>query len=183
MYKAKRGAIEVAVKELKCDHSTSANSSASKTKFREFNHEVAMMRYVQLTPYLRFVSQVSHINLVSLFGITANPLAMVLEFCPKQSLSYHLYHNNDFIFTSKLKTKISVDLARGLECLHSLVPPIIHRDVRSPNVFVRISVKIQSLHFLLFSFPPLLLFHLLLLHSLNPPRCALSTPKTPSVPN
>jgi serine/threonine protein kinase len=36
----------------------------------------------------------------------------------------------------KFRVKTSLDIARGLEYLHSLVPPVIHRDLRSPNIFL-----------------------------------------------
>lgn len=37
----------------------------------------------------------------------------------------------------KLRWRIMSDVARGMQFLHSFVPPIVHRDLRSPNVFVR----------------------------------------------
>lgn len=39
----------------------------------------------------------------------------------------------------RLKYKVSLDVAMGMKHLHSIVPPVIHRDLRSPNVFVRFS--------------------------------------------
>lgn len=35
-----------------------------------------------------------------------------------------------------LRWRIVGDVARGMQFLHSFVPPIVHRDLRSPNVFV-----------------------------------------------
>lgn len=36
-----------------------------------------------------------------------------------------------------LRWKIALDIAKGMRYLHSFKPPIVHRDLRSPNVFVR----------------------------------------------
>jgi len=40
-------------------------------------------------------------------------------------------------FSERLKMKVAFDIARGMRYLHSFKPPIIHRDLRSPNCFVR----------------------------------------------
>lgn len=36
-----------------------------------------------------------------------------------------------------LRWNIALDIAKGLFYLHSFQPPIVHRDLRSPNIFVR----------------------------------------------
>jgi serine/threonine protein kinase len=36
----------------------------------------------------------------------------------------------------RLRYKVSLDIANGVKHLHSIVPPIVHRDLRSPNVFL-----------------------------------------------
>ncbi len=51
--------------------------------------------------------------------------------------------------TWKLKYKVSLDIAKGIRYLHSITPPYIHRDLRSPNVFVRTS-KLSTSDQLLF---------------------------------
>lgn len=38
----------------------------------------------------------------------------------------------------KLRVKVALDIAHGMSYLHTIVPPIVHRDLRSPNVFVRL---------------------------------------------
>lgn len=39
-------------------------------------------------------------------------------------------------FSWNLRLKITLDIARGMKYLHSFVPPIMHRDLRSPNIFL-----------------------------------------------
>jgi serine/threonine protein kinase len=36
----------------------------------------------------------------------------------------------------KLRYKVCLDIAKGIKHLHGIVPPIVHRDLRSPNVFL-----------------------------------------------
>ncbi len=38
----------------------------------------------------------------------------------------------------RLRWRIALDVAKGMRYLHSYQPPIVHRDLRSPNIFVRI---------------------------------------------
>ncbi len=40
----------------------------------------------------------------------------------------------------RLRYRVSLDIAKGLRYLHSIMPPVVHRDLRSPNVFVRVLV-------------------------------------------
>ncbi len=38
--------------------------------------------------------------------------------------------------SQRTRTKIAFDIAHGLAYLHSFVPPVIHRDLKTPNVLV-----------------------------------------------
>lgn len=60
---------------------------------------------------------------------------------------YNFIHKKDVEFDWSLKMKIAIDIANGMAFLHSAKPPIVHRDLKSPNVLV----CINSLHFRLFS--------------------------------
>jgi serine/threonine protein kinase len=42
-----------------------------------------------------------------------------------------------------LRWRIALDIAKGLSHLHSFQPPIVHRDLRSPNIFVRPSAALM----------------------------------------
>lgn len=84
------------------------------------------------------MSQLDHPNLVKLFGMTMNPLGMVMEFVPSGSLYHLLYENiKNLEISVKLQYKIMMDIAKGMHFLQTVAfPPILHRDLRSPNVFV-----------------------------------------------
>lgn len=49
-----------------------------------------------------------------------------------------------------LKAQVCLDVAKGMKYLHKITPPIIHRDLRSSNIFVR--KKTQKKYFHLFNF-------------------------------
>lgn len=70
---------------------------------------------------------------------------MVLEWCPGPDLNRQLYKYHKLgLSLEQMRTLISLptqfriglDIARGLEYLHSRDPPVAHRDLRSPNIFV-----------------------------------------------
>ncbi len=42
--------------------------------------------------------------------------------------------------SEKLKLKVALGIARGLRYLHSFQPPIIHRDICSSNIYVKIII-------------------------------------------
>eukprot|EP00013_Stygamoeba_regulata_P015252 CAMPEP_0177687886 /NCGR_PEP_ID=MMETSP0447-20121125/34372_1 /TAXON_ID=0 /ORGANISM="Stygamoeba regulata, Strain BSH-02190019" /LENGTH=976 /DNA_ID=CAMNT_0019198167 /DNA_START=18 /DNA_END=2948 /DNA_ORIENTATION=+ len=100
---------------------------ASAELFREFQQEATMM------------SKLNHPNLVNLFGITTSPLQMLMELAPGGDLG-DLLHNDwgsDIRDISwKFRYKLAYDIASGMNFLHSISPPIVHRDLRSPNVFL-----------------------------------------------
>lgn len=85
--------------------------------------------------------------MVALRGFLANPPSMVLEWCGGGGLDDLLYKYQRKMSLSleqmrqlvdeKLQLRLLVDIARGLAYLHSRDPPVAHRDLRSPNIFVR----------------------------------------------
>jgi serine/threonine protein kinase len=110
---------DVAIKELKLNE-TEQNEI---DKFQEFQREVYIM------------SALYHTNLVQFYGITVSPhLRMVMEWCPGGDL-YHFLQSNEGI-SWDLRLRICLDIAKGMDYLQGITPPVIHRDLRSPNVFM-----------------------------------------------
>ena len=129
----------VAVKELLTDEPTSPRGSREQLlQFQEFKREVWLL------------SCMKHPNVCSLKGICTAPLAIIMEYMPLGDL-YRLIANpmvfeeqnentpvdapcnlHDF----KVKLRLIYDIAKGMNHLHTYEPPIIHRDLRSPNIFV-----------------------------------------------
>lgn len=119
VYKGTYCGTLVAIKEL---HFGGASEQIK--KYKEFRHEINIMSKLS-SPYL-----------VKLFGTSLQPLGMVMEFCPHKSLDVHLLAPTGYNWDWSLRLKVAHDVARGLAALHAHSPPIIHRDLRSPNIFI-----------------------------------------------
>ena len=39
-------------------------------------------------------------------------------------------------YSLRLRLQIALDIAKGMQYLQNISPPVIHRDLRSPNIFV-----------------------------------------------
>mmetsp|Transcript_20389 Transcript_20389/g.61459 ORF Transcript_20389/g.61459 Transcript_20389/m.61459 type:complete len:300 (-) Transcript_20389:228-1127(-) len=88
---------------------------------------------------LRVLSRVDHPNILHFIGLVEKciPLRLVLEFCAGGSL-FELLHNCWDIKLSwrPQRLKCLLDTAKAAEYLHSLDPPIIHRDLKSLNLML-----------------------------------------------
>ncbi|XP_022964737.1 putative serine/threonine-protein kinase-like protein CCR3 [Cucurbita moschata] len=86
--------------------------------------------------------RLNHKHLVGMVGYCQenDERLLVYEYMPNGSLHDHL-HNKDngvtVLNTWKMRIKIALDAARGIEYLHNYaVPPIIHRDIKSSNILL-----------------------------------------------
>ncbi|XVF69013.1 hypothetical protein PTKIN_Ptkin11bG0046800 [Pterospermum kingtungense] len=111
-------------------------TSAKVKKFQEkdtaFDSEIALL------------SRLHHKHLVGLVGFCQenDERLLVYEYMSNGSLYDHL-HNIEKGSTSsalnswKMRIKIALDAARGIDYLHNYaVPPIIHRDIKSSNILL-----------------------------------------------
>uniref|UniRef100_A0A0D9XJX6 non-specific serine/threonine protein kinase n=1 Tax=Leersia perrieri TaxID=77586 RepID=A0A0D9XJX6_9ORYZ len=91
----------------------------------EFRCEVKIMRRLR------------HPNIVLFMGAVTRPphLSIVSEYLPRGSL-YMIIHRPDCQIDEKRRIKMALDVARGMNCLHTSVPTIVHRDLKSPNLLV-----------------------------------------------
>ncbi|KAF3784181.1 Proline-rich receptor-like protein kinase [Nymphaea thermarum] len=88
---------------------------------------------------VRFLSSVRHRNLVTLHGYCQenDQQMLIYEHVPNGSVSNHIYGQYS---TTKLEFKnrllIAIGAAKGLAHLHSLAPPLLHKDFKTANVLV-----------------------------------------------
>lgn len=114
---------KIAVKRMEC-------GAISSKGLDEFQAEIAVL------------SKVRHRHLVSLLGysIEGNERLLVYEYMPMGALSRHLFYwkslNLEPLSWSQ-RLVIALDVARGMEYLHSLARHIfIHRDLKSSNILL-----------------------------------------------
>eukprot|EP01128_Nolandella_sp_AFSM9_P001133 TRINITY_DN11242_c0_g1_i1.p1 TRINITY_DN11242_c0_g1~~TRINITY_DN11242_c0_g1_i1.p1 ORF type:complete len:633 (-),score=57.05 TRINITY_DN11242_c0_g1_i1:47-1882(-) len=129
VYKGYYKNSEVAIKQLTAGQSSGDTSESDHFSdyFAEFRREVWLM------------SKMKHKNVVQLEGVVTQPLCMVLEFCGGGDL-YTYLHKRPVPSTPKgwaTHESFALDIAQGCEYLHSTTPPIIHRDLKSPNILIK----------------------------------------------
>ena len=111
----------VAVKELTKNLGQETTGSSTLTEFRR---EVAAMGHCL------------HPTLVQVIGLCTEPVCLVAECVPCGDLHKLVmdtaHHALDFAFA----LKIAHDIAAGMRALHALSPPLLHRDLKSPNVLM-----------------------------------------------
>ncbi|CAD6250831.1 unnamed protein product [Miscanthus lutarioriparius] len=94
---------------------------------KEFLREVAIMRSLR------------HPNIVLLMGAVTQPpnLSIVTEYLSRGSL-YRLLHRHGARENLDERRRLSMafDVAKGMNYLHKRNPPIVHRDLKSPNLLV-----------------------------------------------
>ncbi|KAK7396761.1 hypothetical protein VNO78_17919 [Psophocarpus tetragonolobus] len=96
----------------------------------EFQAEIAVL------------SKVRHRHLVSLLGysIEGNERILVYEYMPQGALSKHLFHWKNLQLEPlswKRRLNIALDVARGMEYLHTLAhQSFIHRDLKPSNILL-----------------------------------------------
>eukprot|EP01018_Ginkgo_biloba_P040140 Gb_11687 [translate_table: standard] len=96
-------------------------------RLKEFLREVAIMKRLR------------HPNVVLFMGaVTKRPnLSIVTEYLPRGSL-YRLIHRAGAreLLDERRRLRMALDVAKGINYLHRLSPPIVHRDLKSPNLLV-----------------------------------------------
>ncbi|KAJ0031865.1 hypothetical protein Pint_12952 [Pistacia integerrima] len=78
-----------------------------------------------------------HPNVVLFMGAVTHPphFSILTEFLPRGSL-YRLLHRPNQLLDEKRRTRMALDVAKGMNYLHTSHPTIVHRDLKSPNLLV-----------------------------------------------
>lgn len=81
------------------------------------------------------MSTCKHPCIVGLAAVCLRPLCLLTEFIPYGTL-FDLVNDLSRPLDFAMAVKIAHDVASGMAFLHSLSPPQLHRDLKSPNVFI-----------------------------------------------
>eukprot|EP00667_Euglena_gracilis_P005324 EG_transcript_5354 len=86
---------------------------------------------------VKMLSSLRHEHIVLFRGacIDIPHMCIVTELMCRGNL-YNILHDEDMDMSWKLRVRWARDIARGMNYLHTLSPPVVHRDLKSPNVLV-----------------------------------------------
>ncbi|KAL5203130.1 hypothetical protein ABZP36_014082 [Zizania latifolia] len=123
------GSFGLVYKGLLLDGTVVAIKKRSGAPRQEFAEEV------------RKLSEITHRNIVTLIGYCQEGglRMLVYEYLPNGSVCGHLYDTGKGSMTRlefKQRLSIAIGAAKGLNHLHTLVPPLIHKDFKTSNVLV-----------------------------------------------
>ncbi|KAL7686212.1 putative protein kinase [Plasmopara halstedii] len=140
-----RGEYEGRQVAIKC--TSAANSSTSSTNWSLYDRNASTLlndnliaMLVDFTKEIRMAACLDHPNIVHFIGLswrTLPDLCMVSEYLPLGDLAHFLAQPSSKYLTWKEdKLPIAADISNALVYLHSLSPPIVHRDLKSFNVLL-----------------------------------------------
>lgn len=96
------------------------------------------------------MKRLRHPNIVLLMGAVIQPpkLSIVTEYLSRGSL-YELLHmpNVGSSLSERRRLSMAYDVASGMNYLHQMRPPIVHRDLKSPNLLVDDSFTVKVCDF------------------------------------
>lgn len=121
---------EVAIKKLFVQSASLGVEGFTLKTFESFAIEVDMM------------SRLKHPNVLELKAAYSKPPALVLEYIAMGSLDAVLKGMSGPLDWG-LIVRMALDVARGIEYLHSFDPKVLHRDLKSPNILVK-SLDVES---------------------------------------
>ncbi|KAL3655705.1 hypothetical protein CASFOL_000101 [Castilleja foliolosa] len=86
---------------------------------------------------IEIMLRLRHPNVVLLMGAVMQPpnMSILTEFLPRGSL-YKLLHRPSIRIDERRRIKMALDVAKGMNYLHSSHPVIVHRDLKTPNLLV-----------------------------------------------
>lgn len=121
----------LAVKEVPID----LNSESDRKYIADLHNEVRIMQ------------ELHHANIVRYLGhdFMQNSLYMYIEYMPGGSLTQALQQFGPF--DEALLAEYSQQILSGLEYMHTRDPPVVHRDIKGPNILVGADCRVKLADF------------------------------------
>lgn len=101
---------------------STATTDGTAEAFAEFRREIWIM------------SELSHPCLVAMTGFCMRPCCIITEFVACGDLYQFIHSEHPLPFEMALR--IAMDICKGMGFLHNSSPPLLHRDLKSPNVLL-----------------------------------------------
>uniref|UniRef100_A0A7N0ZXQ5 non-specific serine/threonine protein kinase n=2 Tax=Kalanchoe fedtschenkoi TaxID=63787 RepID=A0A7N0ZXQ5_KALFE len=86
---------------------------------------------------INIMRRLRHPNVLLFMGAVYSKerLAIITEYMPRGSL-FKTLHKNSQMMDIKRRLRMALDVAKGMNYLHRLNPPIVHRDLKTSNLLV-----------------------------------------------
>ncbi|CAM9500340.1 unnamed protein product [Choristocarpus tenellus] len=82
----------------------------------------------------RVLRDLRHPCITTFYGVTSEESLMVTELLTTSL--FHAIHTDNMMLSHRLCRRIAMDISKGAAYMHSLSPPIIHRDMSSGNILL-----------------------------------------------
>lgn len=93
--------------------------------FQDFRKEIFAMSHIQSDYCVR------------LHAICMEPFCLLTEFIGCGDMYKFVHESLELEFTWTVRIKSALDIAYGLECMHTRIPAIMHLDLKTPNILMK----------------------------------------------
>lgn len=76
---------------------------------------------------------------MALLGTTIRPPQLIIEYVPYGTLQDLIAQGHPALEDHAFRIRVALDMALGMACMHGHNPPIAHLDLKTENIFVRVT--------------------------------------------
>ena len=94
------------------------------------------VRVKELRDEIQIMREMRHPNVILIMAFCEDPPLIVMEYMPLGSLFEYFHQESGSKLPWALGLRMIMDITRGLAFLHAHNPPVVHRDMKSPNCLI-----------------------------------------------